>query len=73
MRRHIHSLEQEFQALGYEGVAFAFSDGHQPDKSPEQPYLPSSGADTYDMPEPEPEPKPAHRKPAVKTGLDLRL
>lgn len=73
MRRHIHSLEQEFQALGYEGVDFSFSDGQQPEDKPDQPFSASSNTDTHGMSTPDPEPGPTDRKPAINAGLDLRL
>jgi hypothetical protein len=74
MRRHIHVLEQEFQALGYEGVAFSFDDGRQADGERDKQAASPPQQDHYDIQPAHPDtPQQISRKPVNDTGLDLRL
>ena len=74
MRRHIHTLEQEFQSLGYEGVAFSFSDGRRADGERDQRAAAPPQQEHYDIQPGQPAPaRQITRAPADNAGLDLRL
>ncbi|NNE53781.1 MAG: flagellar hook-length control protein FliK [Sulfitobacter sp.] len=72
MRRHIHSLDQEFQALGYEDVSFSFSGQSRNAPTTQIDEAPST-SQTSDFSDPKPKTHPVPLTSAAQTGLDLRL
>lgn len=74
LRRHISTLDQEFQSLGYEDVAFSFN-GDAP--SGDGPYQKEDDSPQSTPIETAMNPDPAneqiYRKPPAQTGLDIRL
>jgi flagellar hook-length control protein FliK len=74
LRRHISTLGQEFQALGYEDVSFSFDGDAQSDpQSDDNPEHSSALTPLNDAQTANKQNTQIYLKPSDQTGLDLRL
>ena len=74
LRRHISTLGQEFQSLGYEDVSFSFNDGKKPDSQGEASEEPSPEFPLVGVTKASGRPnEPSILQSSAHAGIDLRL